>query len=122
MSTILYVDDESAIQRAIRSLLSRKGHSVLTAGSVDEARHLLGDHRPDALFIDIWLGAESGFDLFEWMDMHRPELTPHVAFVTGDVSLEPETQRAVDLYARPVITKPFNMSELEQLIAEWSTS
>lgn len=122
MSTILYADDEVPIQRAIRSLLGRRGHTVLTAGTLDEARDLLAANEVDGAFIDIWLGAESGFDLFEWIDMHRPELVAHVAFVTGEIALQPETQRAVDVYERPVIAKPFNMSELESLIAEWTGS
>ena len=120
MSTILYVDDEPAIQRAIRSLLARKGHTVLSAASVEEARSLLGSNDADGVFIDIRLGAESGFDLFEWIDMQRPELTSRVAFVTGEVMFDPETQRAVELYDRPVLTKPFDMTELERLLAEWA--
>ena len=120
MSTILYADDEAAIQRAIRSLLARKGHAVLVAGSIEEARNLLERNDVDGVFIDIRLGAESGFDLFEWIDMQRPDLVSRVAFVTGEVMFDPETQRAVDLYERPVLTKPFDMTELERLLAAWS--
>ena len=120
MSTILYADDEAAIQRAIRSLLARKGHTVLVAGSIEEARNLLERNDVDGAFIDIRLGAESGFDLFEWIDMQRPDLVSRVAFVTGEVMFDPETQRAVDLYERPVLTKPFDMTELERLLTAWS--
>ncbi len=122
MSTILYADDELAIQRAIKSLLGRKGHTVLTASSVDEACALLATNHVDGALIDIRLGADSGFDLYEWIDMHRPELRDHVAFVTGDLALEPEAQRTVDVYGRPVLTKPFDFSELERLVREWPAS
>ncbi|HVX38105.1 MAG TPA: response regulator [Gemmatimonadaceae bacterium] len=122
MSTILYVDDEAAIQRAIRSLLSRKGHTVLTAGSIAEARGVLAANAVDGALIDLWLGPESGFDLLEWIDMHQPHLLTRVAVVTGEVIFEPETQRMLDLYQRPVLSKPFDMTELERLIAGWSAT
>jgi len=82
VSTVLYVDDEEAIRRALTSWLTRRGHTVLTAGSSQEALSILTSRDDiDAMFIDIWLGHESGFDLFEWVDMNRPKLVERTAFV-----------------------------------------
>ena len=123
MSTVLYVDDEEAIRRALTSWLTRKGHAVFTAGSHDEAVAILkAHHEIDALFIDIWLGAESGFDLFEWVDMNRPHLIDHIAFVTGAIVRDSDVERSLAAFARPILTKPFELTELEHMITTWAAS
>ena len=121
MSTVLYVDDEEAIRRALTSWLTRRGHVVFTAASIDEARGVLEDHADvDAMFIDIWLGHESGFDLFEWVDMNRPRLVDRTAFVTGAIVRDEAVERSLAAFARPVLTKPFELAELEHMIVTWS--
>ncbi|HEY4304225.1 MAG TPA: response regulator [Gemmatimonadaceae bacterium] len=121
MSTVLYVDDEEAIRRALTSWLTRRGHIVFTAGSSEQAIAIMKEHGEiDAMFIDIWLGNESGFDLFEWVDMNRPKLVEHVAFVTGAIVRDSEVERSLDAFARPILTKPFELTELEHMIVGWS--
>jgi DNA-binding NtrC family response regulator len=119
VATVLYVDDEDAIRRALRSWLMRRGHTVFTAGSADEARAILESHSVDGVFIDIWLGDESGFDLFEWIDMHRPHVAENAVFVTGDIIRDPEVEASLQALERPVLTKPFELTELERMVGEW---
>jgi DNA-binding NtrC family response regulator len=119
LATILYVDDEDPIRRALKSWLARRGHTVYTAGSADEARQLLTEHQVDGAFIDIWLGDESGFDLFEWMDMHEPEVAANAVFVTGDIIRDPEVEKSLAALERPVLTKPFELTELERIVMGW---
>ena len=122
MSTVLYVDDEEAIRRALTSWLTRRGHTVLTAGSSQEALSILTSRDDiDAMFIDIWLGHESGFDLFEWVDMNRPKLVERTAFVTGAIVRDSDVDRSLAAFARPVLTKPFELTELEHMIVAWSS-
>lgn len=119
MATVLYVDDEDAIRRALKSWLTRRGHTVHAVGSSDEAREVLGAHHIDALFIDIWLGEESGFDLFEWVDMNRPEIAQRTVFVTGDIIRDPDVERSIAAFERPILTKPFELAELERIVLGW---
>jgi CheY-like chemotaxis protein len=122
VSTVLYVDDEEAIRRALTSWLTRRGHTVLTAGSSQEALSILTSRDDiDAMFIDIWLGHESGFDLFEWVDMNRPKLVERTAFVTGAIVRDSDVDRSLAAFARPVLTKPFELTELEHMIVAWSS-
>jgi DNA-binding NtrC family response regulator len=119
LATVLYVDDEEAIRRALRSWLVRRGHTVFTAGSSDEARAILSSHDVDGVFIDIWLGEENGFDLFEWIDMNRPRVAGNAVFVTGDIIRDPEVDRSLAALERPVLTKPFELGELERIVCGW---
>lgn len=122
MATVLYVDDEDAIRRALRSWLVRRGHTVFTAGSSDEARAILSANAVDGVFIDIWLGGESGFDLFEWIDMNRPRVAENAVFVTGDIIRDPDIERSLAALERPVLTKPFELGELERIVSGWLAS
>jgi len=119
LATVLYVDDERAIARALKSWLTRRGHVVHTAATLDEAREILNTSQVDGAFIDIWLGKESGFDLFEWLDMNQPTVAANVVFVTGDVVPDRAVQQSLDAYARLVLVKPFELSELEGIVRGW---
>jgi DNA-binding response OmpR family regulator len=119
LATVLYVDDERAIGRALRSWLSRRGHTVFTAGSVDEAKKILETSQVDGAFIDLWLGGESGFELFEWLEMNQPAVAANVVFVTGDVIPDRPVQQTLDACGRPVLVKPFELSELESIVRGW---
>ena len=119
MASVLYVDDERAIGRALRSWLSRRGHVVFTAATIDEAQKILGTSQVDGAFIDLWLGKERGFDLFEWLALNRPRVAANAVFVTGDVVPDRTVQKALDTYTRPVLVKPFELSELEVIVRGW---
>lgn len=117
MATVLYVDDEEAIRRAVRSWLTRKGHVVHEAESAAAARSVVAAH-PDiqGVFIDLRLGTESGVELFEWLEQHHPGLASRAAFVTGGFDDTPPPSRAG---RHPVISKPFEMRALEEQAAAW---
>ena len=119
MATVLYVDDEDSIRRALRAWLVRRGHVAFTAGSADEARAILESQTVDGVFIDIWLGHESGFDLFEWIDMNQPQVAENAVFVTGDIIRDPDVERSLTALERPVLTKPFDLGELERMVQGW---
>jgi len=119
VATVLYVDDERAISRALSSWLTRRGHSVLTASSIAEAKAALESNPVDGAFVDVRLGAESGLELFEWIVQNQPNVAGHTAFVTGDILPDPKLQEVVNQYARPVLVKPFELSELESIVKGW---
>ena len=115
MTTLLYVDDEVTIGRVVSRFFSRRGDVVLLAHNIAEAQAHLLKQEPDALFIDVWIGAESGFELLSWIDDTFPHLTERVTFVTGeDIGGDPE--RLSRTLGRPVIQKPFELSRLAESI------
>jgi DNA-binding response OmpR family regulator len=121
MATILYVDDEAAIRRAVVSWLTRHGHTVHAAATLGDARNLLESQSIDGAFVDLWLGAESGLELRDWIDAHRPELSPNVVFVTGDPGAQTSGLGLLAELDRPVLAKPFDLQALDQFVAGWSS-
>ncbi|MDB4880164.1 MAG: signal transduction histidine kinase, nitrogen specific, NtrB [Gemmatimonadetes bacterium] len=117
MTTLLYVDDEETIGRAVARWFSRRGHIVHVAPSVAEAQRLMGEHEPDVVFIDVWLGQESGFELMSWIEDSRPALADRVVFVTGELADATSADRVFRTLGRPVLQKPFEFSQLEQYVS-----
>src|SRR5215218_6430526 len=114
MPSLLYVDDEENIGRIVARWFERRGHEVYIARDVAEAKRLLLMHSPDAIFIDVWLGAESGFELMSWIEDVRAHLADRVTFVTGELAESLERGRRVfRTLGRPVLQKPFDLAQLE---------
>lgn len=115
MMTLLYVDDEESIAGAVVRWFERRGHTVHVATSIESATRVLATHEPDAVFIDVWLGKESGFDLLSWIEDRRPQLADRVTFVTGELGDEERAGKTWRSLGRPVLQKPFTFDQLEAL-------
>jgi DNA-binding response OmpR family regulator len=118
MSTLLYVDDEAMIGKAVARWFARRGHTVHLAGTIAAAQHIIDRERPDAVFIDVWLGTESGFELMSWIEESHPTLADRVTFVTGELADDSSTGKVWRTLGRPVLQKPFEFAELERYVAE----
>jgi DNA-binding NtrC family response regulator len=118
MTVLLYVDDEEMIAQAVARWFGRLGYTVHLAGTIAAARRVLEVHSPDALFIDVWLGLESGFELMSWIQDARPELADRVTFVTGEMADPSRADRTWRSLGRPVLQKPFDFAQMQQLVTD----
>lgn len=116
MTTLLYVDDEETIGRVVARYFTRRGDVVLLARNIAEATDILEVENPSAVFIDVWLGTESGFELLDWIEDRRPHLAERVTFVTGEYVDEEAPNRAWKALGRPVIQKPFELASLAHTV------
>src|SRR5258708_20472087 len=62
-ASILVVDDEREILRALQRSLTAHGYKVFTAGSGEEAIEAFARHRPDLLLLDLLLPGISGLEV-----------------------------------------------------------
>ena len=120
MATVLYVDDEAAIRRLVRRWFEKRGVTIITAESAEEARRLFTEHDVAGAFIDVWLGKETGFDLYAWVAQHRPQLKERIVFITGDVDAGVAEGTQLQALGRTVIPKPFELADLETHVREWA--
>ena len=117
MATILYLDDEATIRRAVQLWLQRHGIAVVQAGSVHDAKLLVDEQHLDGAFVDVWLEDGSGLDFYNWLLEHHPRLAARVVFVTGDVGASPTLEERLRATGRPFIGKPFDLEEVKELAA-----
>ena len=75
-TTILVIDDEEQIRRAVKSLLIARGYQVLLAVNGEEALDLAADRTPELVILDLTMPGMSGLEvcreLRAWY--HRPIL------------------------------------------------
>jgi len=103
MYTCLIVEDEAAAGHQIESLLKEYHsacHLIGLAGTVTEGLQMIRQHQPDILFLDINLGAQTGFDLLKQV----PNPAFETIIVTGYDHFAIEAIRccAADYLLKPV--------------------
>lgn len=119
MPTVLYVDDQPAMARAVERWLRRRGTRVRAARTIAEAKQRFEGDAYDGVFIDLWLSDGSGFELYDWIVEHRPALAGRVAFVTADFIQHGLATARLHLVDRPVLVKPFDLTELDRCVEGW---
>lgn len=110
----IIVDDELSNQENLHQLLTTYApdvHIVATAGEVDEAAIAIKTHRPQLVFLDIQLHAQSGFDLLKQLD----EIDFAVIFVTA---YDQYGIQAVKFAALDYLLKPIDIDELKAAVAK----
>lgn len=116
MITCIVIDDDVNTTKAFSDILELMGLDVLAQGhDGNDALLLYMKHRPEIVFTDIMMPNADGFYGIKKIK----EFDPHakIIAVTADVSTETQN-RLKDLDITAVICKPFNQSEIKQVLME----
>ena len=81
MTTVLVVDDEPLVRTLIDELLSRRGHTVVSASSVSEGRAASTRSAPDVAIVDMFMPDGSGVDLIRTLRQTCPAV--RIIAITG---------------------------------------
>ena len=112
---LLIVDDEPALLRSVRALLSTT-HDVVTATSGRQALAMLrADHGFDAVLADLMMADVTGMELYDAVLADHPQLARRFVFMTGGTF----TERGRDFLAHvsnPCLEKPFDAAELLDMV------
>ena len=107
-ASILVVDDEREILRALQRSLTAHGYKVFTTGSGEEAIEAFARHRPDLLLLDLLLPGISGLEV-----VRRVRAASNVPIIVLSVKeTEHDKVEALDLGADDYVPKPFGMNEV----------
>src|SRR5256712_3360531 len=107
-ASILVVDDEREIVRALRRSLNAHGFTVLTASNGEEAVEMFSQERPDLMLLDLLLPGMSGLAV-----CRRVRMTSNLPIIVLSVKdAEHDKVEALDLGADDYVPKPFGMNEV----------
>lgn len=112
MINAIIVDDEQKSIDTLNAVIDTFTPNVnvlKTATQIQEAYTFINTHSPTILFLDIEMGAFSGFDLLELFD----EINFHLIFVTAH---EEFALKAIKFSALDYLVKPVNPKELKSAI------
>ena len=107
---IMVVDDESEIRNIIKEILVEEGYATLTAASAEDANRLLVEHRPDLVFLDIWMPDQDGIELLKEWSLDQTKNFP-VIMISGHATIETAIE-ATKLGATDFIEKPISIEKL----------
>ena len=114
--SILVVDDEAPILRAIERVLN--SHDLTTVTNPHDALQQLRDLKPlDLVVCDLMMPGVSGPELFRQATRERPELAERFLFMTGGVFSGP-IAHFMDTWHLPVLEKPFDPSTLRERVLD----
>lgn len=120
MARIAVIEDDASLSRLMREALGEEGHQVLSyvQPGIDTIEHLKAI-RPDLVIIDANLTQQlSGWDLIERIK-EEPELAGWPLMLsTGDRRAVVNHHELLERYHIPVLAKPFDIEQLEGMVAE----
>ena len=106
---VLLLDDDTAIQRLVTTLLKRAGFRVDSVNRGSKAIEALAGDTYDAILLDLMMPTEGGLTVVKHLRKENPELLKHVLLLTATPeSVLKNVQRDV----AGVVRKPFTSEEL----------
>ncbi|MEP6687066.1 MAG: sigma-54 dependent transcriptional regulator [Gemmatimonadales bacterium] len=111
-STVLIVDDERTLARAIKAFLAESGYEAEVAGDAEQALGLLETMRPDVVFTDVRLPGMDGIELLRRIRDFDAAIP--VVIMTAHGTIEGAVE-AVKLGAFDYLKKPVDLEELKLL-------
>jgi two-component system, OmpR family, KDP operon response regulator KdpE len=108
MTTVLVVDDDAQILRALRINLAARGYDVLTAVDGAGALRAAADRHPDVVVLDLGLPDLDGNDVITGL---RGWSSVPIIVLSARID-SPDKVRALDRGADDYVTKPFGIDEL----------
>jgi len=111
-ATLLIVDDDPLVRRAVAEHLAREGHTIVEAGSVREAHERLTSEI-DLALLDYHLPDGDGLSILRHIKEHSPDTI--AIMMTAFPGVESAVE-AMKLGAFHYVTKPANLDELALLV------
>jgi CheY-like chemotaxis protein len=115
--TILIIEDEPTIARALKRLLMCDGYQVEVTTNGQEALTACKRQAYTQILCDLWMPILDGQGFYQALSLCQPQLCERVIFVTGG-PFTPAFQAFLAHTRVPVLNKPFTAEHLLALLAE----
>jgi DNA-binding response OmpR family regulator len=109
MATILVIEDDARIQKALHRLFAAEGYEVRSATDGTQGIELFAGGAPDAVVLDLMLPGLSGREICRSLKQSHPD-TPVV--ILSAISEVADKVLLLELGADDYLTKPFSPREL----------
>src|SRR5262245_20856907 len=111
MAKVLVVDDSVSVRKVVERALVGGHHSVVCAGSADEAIQRIDADEPHLVICDVILPDRDGYAVCEHVRRHPRLAGIPVLLISGIVNSS-VLQRAAEVRASDVMFKPFAAEDL----------
>lgn len=113
MKKILVIEDDFALNEAIKYDLTAEGYSIVACYNAESAFIYLNTSIVDLILLDVTLPGMSGFDFIKHVKNEYPNVA--IMFLSA-CDLDKDILKGYDLGADEYVTKPFNTKILHRKI------
>lgn len=104
MKKILFIEDESALQRAVSKILIDEGYQVFSALDGEVGSQLAKKEIPDLILLDLIIPKKDGFAVLE--ELKKDPATAHIpTVILSNLEGGSDVQRALELGATAYLVK-----------------
>jgi CheY-like chemotaxis protein len=114
MKKVLICDDDEGIIDVATIVLQEKGYSVISLTQAEAIYELVAEHNPDIILLDLWMPDLGGDEITK--KLKSDSSTKHIPIILFSASKSTE-ETAKQLGADAFLCKPFDIDELEEMIA-----
>ena len=104
MKTILFIEDESTLQKALGDVLRQKGYKTINALDGEIGLRLAKSEKPDLILLDLILPKMHGFEVLKGLKKDPETETIPVIVLTNLETME-EVNKAIELGATTYLIK-----------------
>jgi CheY-like chemotaxis protein len=115
----LIVDDTEDMRAVMTRMVERAGHLADQAVDGVDATVALSDHHYDVMLLDLSMPRMSGEDVMRWLRDH-PDRAHGLRVIVVSAWAAEQRGTLQELGVSEVLTKPFRMRQLTDLVAETS--
>jgi two-component system NtrC family sensor kinase len=113
--SILVVDDEPIIIKLLEDFFKRKGFTVISATSGNEALVKLKKNDVEFIITDIKMPEMDGKQFYDEVKSSKPKLLDRLIFITGD-TLNNDTRAFLKKIRGNYLKKPFSFDEITEVL------
>ncbi len=104
MKKILFIEDESALQRAASEVLSEKGYAILSALDGEIGLKIAKEEKPDLILLDLILPKKDGFEVLKELK-ENPETQNIPVIILSNLAESRDVERVLSLGAHTYLVK-----------------
>jgi DNA-binding response OmpR family regulator len=116
MKKILFIEDESALQKTFRNVLEKEGYEMISALDGEAGLKLAKAQKPDLILLDLILPRKDGFEVLK--ELKRDESTKEIPVIvlTNLEDIE-SVEKAIELGATTYLVKAqYTLEEVIQKV------
>lgn len=116
MKRILFIEDESALQKTFGDVLKQEGYEMISALDGDLGLRLAKTKKPDLILLDLILPKMNGFDVLKELKIDRETKDIPVIVLTNLESMA-DIDKVIELGATTYLVKAqYSLEELVEKI------
>jgi DNA-binding response OmpR family regulator len=116
MKKILFIEDESALQKTFRDVLEKEGYQMISALDGESGLRLAKAQKPDLILLDLILPKKDGFEVLKELKSDESTKEIPVIVLTNLEDIE-SVEKAIELGATTYLVKAqYTLEEVIQKV------